>query len=62
MLAREDDRTTPRTAEAIEPLAARATRGATRSKKLLDMWPQMQQAYAGDEYVVKIRGRECAPS
>jgi isobutyryl-CoA mutase len=29
-----------------------------RSKKLLDMWPQMQQAYAGDEYVVKIRGRE----
>jgi methylmalonyl-CoA mutase len=29
-----------------------------RSKKLLDMWPQMQQAYAGDEYVVKIRDKE----
>ena len=29
-----------------------------RAKKLLDMWPQMQQAYAGDEYVVKIRGSE----
>jgi methylmalonyl-CoA mutase len=29
-----------------------------RSKKLLAMWPQMQQAYAGDEYVVKIRDRE----
>jgi isobutyryl-CoA mutase len=29
-----------------------------RSKKLLDMWPQMQKAYAGDEYVVKIRDRE----
>ena len=22
------------------------------------MWPQMQKAYAGDEYVVKIRNRE----
>ncbi len=30
----------------------------TRSRKLLAMWPQMQQAYAGDEYVVKIRDRE----
>ena len=29
-----------------------------RSKKLLDMWPQMQAAYAGEEYVVKIRDRE----
>ncbi len=29
-----------------------------RSKKLLEMWPQMQKAYAGDEYVVKIRDRE----
>ena len=30
----------------------------TRSKKLLEMWPQMQKAYAGDEYVVRIRDRE----
>jgi methylmalonyl-CoA mutase len=29
-----------------------------RAKKLLDMWPQMQQAYSGDEYVVKIRDKE----
>jgi len=29
-----------------------------RSRKLLDMWPQMQQAYSRDEYVVKIRDRE----
>ncbi len=29
-----------------------------RSRKLLDMWPQMQKAYAGDEYVVKIRDKE----
>jgi isobutyryl-CoA mutase len=29
-----------------------------RSKRLLEMWPQMQQAYSGDEYVVKIRDRE----
>jgi methylmalonyl-CoA mutase len=29
-----------------------------RSKKLLAMWPDMQKAYAGDEYVVKIRDRE----
>jgi methylmalonyl-CoA mutase len=28
------------------------------SKKLLDMWPDTVKAYAGDEYVVKIRGRE----
>jgi isobutyryl-CoA mutase len=29
-----------------------------RSKKLLEIWPQMKAAYAGDEYVVKIRDRE----
>ncbi|MEO8738801.1 MAG: methylmalonyl-CoA mutase family protein [Casimicrobiaceae bacterium] len=29
-----------------------------RSKKLLDMWPQTKAAYSGDEYVVKIRGKE----
>ncbi|MBL8288508.1 MAG: cobalamin-dependent protein [Rubrivivax sp.] len=28
------------------------------AKKLLAMWPQMKQAYAGDEYVVKIRDKE----
>ncbi len=29
-----------------------------RTKKLLEMWPETQKAYAGDEYVVKIRGKE----
>ncbi|MBI3713229.1 MAG: cobalamin B12-binding domain-containing protein [Burkholderiales bacterium] len=28
------------------------------SKKLVSMWPDMQKAYAGDEYVVKIRDKE----
>ncbi|NVD96976.1 fused isobutyryl-CoA mutase/GTPase IcmF [Massilia sp. BJB1822] len=28
------------------------------SKKLLAMWPDMQAAYSGDEYVVKIRDKE----
>jgi methylmalonyl-CoA mutase len=28
------------------------------AKKLLDQWPEMQKAYAGDEYVVKIRDKE----
>jgi isobutyryl-CoA mutase len=29
-----------------------------RAKKLLDMWPKTRAAYAGDEYVVKIRDKE----
>ena len=28
------------------------------AKKLLAQWPEMQKAYAGDEYVVKIRDKE----
>ncbi len=28
------------------------------AKQLLNMWPDMQAAYAGDEYVVKIRDKE----
>ena len=28
------------------------------SRQLLRQWPEMQQAYAGDEYVVKIRDKE----
>ena len=28
------------------------------SKKLLAQWPEMQKAYAGDDYVVKIRDKE----
>jgi len=29
-----------------------------RARKLLDMWPQTKAAYSGDEYVVRIRGKE----
>jgi methylmalonyl-CoA mutase len=29
-----------------------------KAKKLLEMWPATQAAYAGDEYVVKIRDKE----
>ena len=44
---------------ALDTLAADrdAALGAVE-RKLLAMWPQMQQAYSGDEYVVKIRDKE----
>jgi methylmalonyl-CoA mutase len=32
------------------------------ARKLLAMWPEMQRAYAGDEYVVKIRDKEIRTS
>ncbi|HEY8707011.1 MAG TPA: methylmalonyl-CoA mutase family protein, partial [Burkholderiaceae bacterium] len=49
----------PRAAEAALNLAAqREARQDPRAAKLLAMWPDMQRAYAGDEYVVKIRDRE----
>ena len=37
---------------------ARAARLDPKARKLLDMWPDMQKAYAGTEYVVKIRDKE----
>jgi methylmalonyl-CoA mutase len=46
-------------AEAIEPLvAAREARRDPAARELLAAWPELQRAYAGDEYVVTIRGRE----
>jgi len=46
-------------AEASEDLAARrAERLDASARKLLAQWPEMQKAYAGDEYVVKIRDKE----
>lgn len=49
----------PRAASAAATLALeREARLDPHAKKLLDQWPQMQQAYAGDEYVVKIRDKE----
>jgi len=48
-----------RAVEAVLDLAAqRDEQLAAGSKKLLAMWPDMQKAYAGDEYVVKIRDKE----
>ena len=40
------------------PTCRSSSATACRSKKLLDMWPRTKAAYAGDEYVVKIRDRE----
>ena len=48
-----------RAAEAAIDLAVkREAKLDADAKQLLAMWPQMQQAYAGDEYVVKIRDKE----
>lgn len=44
---------------ALEALATeRDARLGAHEKKLLAQWPQMRQAYGGDEYVVKIRDKE----
>jgi isobutyryl-CoA mutase len=49
----------PRAAEAAINLAEqREAQLDATAKKLLAMWPDMQRAYAGDEYVVKIRDKE----
>jgi methylmalonyl-CoA mutase len=49
----------PRAAEAALNLATeREARLDPNARKLLAMWPDMQRAYAGDEYVVKIRDKE----
>ena len=38
--------------------SARDAKQDPRARKLLDMWPKTKAAYAGDEYVVKIRDKE----
>jgi methylmalonyl-CoA mutase len=44
---------------ALEPLIAEKDAALdARAKKLLEMWPQTLKAYSGDEYVVRIRGKE----
>ncbi|HKX95715.1 MAG TPA: fused isobutyryl-CoA mutase/GTPase IcmF, partial [Methylibium sp.] len=49
----------PKAAEASLDLAReRESRLDADAKKLLAQWPQMQAAYAGDEYVVRIRDKE----
>ncbi len=48
-----------RAVEAVDDLAAqREALLDPQAKKMLTMWPEMQKAYAGDEYVVKIRDKE----
>ncbi|WP_013123744.1 fused isobutyryl-CoA mutase/GTPase IcmF [Thiomonas sp.] len=42
----------------IDLAEQREARMQPAARKLLAMWPDMQRAYAGDEYVVKIRDRE----
>jgi len=41
-----------------ELIAERDNHLNAESKTLINMWPDMQAAYAGDEYVVKIRDKE----
>ncbi|TNF63757.1 MAG: methylmalonyl-CoA mutase [Burkholderiales bacterium] len=49
----------PKASEAALDLASqRELHLDTDARKLLAQWPQMQKAYAGDEYVVKIRDKE----
>ncbi|MDM7456661.1 MAG: methylmalonyl-CoA mutase family protein, partial [Tepidimonas sp.] len=46
-------------AEAVDELAQqKQEQQEPAARKLLAQWPAMQQAYAGDEYVVKIRDKE----
>jgi isobutyryl-CoA mutase len=58
-MLRVDKPTRAPAAEACIDLAQqREARLDPASRKLLAQWPAMQQAYAGDEYVVKIRDKE----
>ncbi|MFM2050397.1 MAG: hypothetical protein RL682_888, partial [Pseudomonadota bacterium] len=43
---------------AIDLAEQREERQDGAARKLLAQWPEMQRAYAGDEYVVKIRDKE----
>ncbi|MES2151425.1 MAG: fused isobutyryl-CoA mutase/GTPase IcmF [Pseudomonadota bacterium] len=47
-----------KTADFDELIAERDNALDATAKKLLVMWPDMQAAYAGDDYVVKIRDKE----
>jgi len=58
-MLREDDGEKSGARNTVATLAEkREERLDAASKKLLAMWPAMRKAYAGDEYVVKIRDRE----
>jgi methylmalonyl-CoA mutase len=47
---------------AIELAVRREEAQTPGARKLLSQWPEMQKAYAGDEYVVKIRDKEIRTS
>jgi isobutyryl-CoA mutase len=58
-MLRAADSDQARSAEATDALAAqREEIQDPAARKLLAQWPQMQKAYSGDEYVVKIRDKE----
>jgi methylmalonyl-CoA mutase len=62
-MAREADPGSPEPAGALEPLVqAREARLDPASRQLLACWPELVKAYAGDEYVVKVRDREIRTS
>ena len=48
----------PAAEAALDLAGKRKSRLDADARKLLSQWPEMQQAYAGDEYVVKIRDKE----
>ncbi len=59
----EDDATRSGAKDTVLRLAAeRETRLDPHARKLLAQWPDMVRAYAGDEYVVKIRDKEIRTS
>ena len=48
----------PAAEAALDLAGKRKARMDADARALLNQWPDMQQAYAGDEYVVKIRDKE----
>ena len=50
------DKDSPKALDAL--IAEKEAALDARARKLLDIWPQVQADYSGDEYKVKIRGRE----
>ncbi|MFO1293542.1 MAG: fused isobutyryl-CoA mutase/GTPase IcmF [Rubrivivax sp.] len=58
-MLQEDDPRRSGARDTVQALAEAREAGLdAQAKKLLAMWPDMVKAYAGDEYVVKIRDRE----
>ena len=58
-MLKENDANQASAVDAVMELAGqRETHLGASERKLLGQWPTMQAAYAGDEYVVKIRDKE----